>query len=104
MKKLWKRIVMLGALVGCMATAAWAGNVEVKITDPLHGVVSINKLADGFYLMTEGNTGSSYTEYKYHFDKNGRVAWKEDNVATITVSPFRRITYYTYDTNGNVIK
>ncbi len=104
MKKLWKRIVMLGALVGCMATAAWAGNVEVKITDPLHGVVSINKLADGFYLMTEENTGSSYTEYKYHFDKNGRVAWKEDNVATITVSPFRRITYYTYDTNGNVIK
>lgn len=68
MKKLWKRLVMLGALVGCMATAAWAGNVEVNL-DPLGGEVSIHGLADGFYVTSEKNPGVSYAEYEYHFDK-----------------------------------
>lgn len=103
MKKLWKRLVMLGALVGCMATAAWAGNVEVNL-DPLGGEVSIHGLADGFYVTSEKNPGVSYAEYEYHFDKNGRIAWKEQKSAEITVPGSERVIRYTYDTNGNIIK
>lgn len=31
MNKVLSRMLMLGALVGCLATAAWAGNVEVDM-------------------------------------------------------------------------
>lgn len=97
MKKLWKRLVMLGALVGCMATAAWAGNVEVDIgPDSLGRGAQIQFAADGYHLMSYSSPNMENTiEYEYHFNKNGLVAWEKD---------LNGVTQYTYDENGNVIK
>lgn len=96
MKKLWKRLVMLGALVGCMATAAWAGNVEVDIgPDSLGEGAQIQFATDGFYLISQDDPNAETIEYEYHFNKNGLVAWKKD---------LNGVTQYTYDENGNVIK
>lgn len=92
MKKLWKRLVMLAALIGCMATAAWAGNVEVDIVD--HNGPQIVDEA-GYYVTSVYHS----EKFEYHFDKNGRVAWKK---ATEAGQPY--ITRYTYDENGNVLK
>lgn len=93
MSKLWKRLIMLGTLIGCMATAAWAGNVEVSIVDHNGGQV---QYAEDSYYTTSIN-GSE--EFEYHFDQNGRVAWKK---ATESGQPY--IIRYTYDEKGNVIK
>lgn len=72
MNKLWKRIVMLGALVGCMATAAWAGNVEVKINDDTVGSAEIQYSAEGYYRIsyTDSNAVEPSTT-EYHFNKYG---------------------------------
>lgn len=93
MNKLWKRLVMLGALIGCMATAAWAGNVEVSIVD--HNGGQVQYAEEGYY--TTSIYGSE--EFEYHFDQNGRVAWKK---ATEAGQPY--MIHYTYDENGNIIK
>ena len=64
MKKLWKQLVMLGALVGCMATAAWAGNVEVGIgPDSLGEGAQIQFAADGYYLMSQDDPNAENVEY-----------------------------------------
>ena len=41
MNKVLSRTLMLGALVGCMATAAWAGNVEVNPEDFCPGTYEV---------------------------------------------------------------
>lgn len=96
MNKLWKRIVMLGALVGCMATAAWAGNVEVKINDDTVGSAEIQYSAEGYYRTsyTDSNAVEPSTT-EYHFNKYGEVAWERSGGT---------VTQYTYDENGNVIR
>ena len=77
MRKLWKRLVMLGALIGCMATAAWAGNVSIDVTEgyvyPL-----IEETVDGCYMTSISGIDQlgwdGYEEIEYHFDKDGRIA------------------------------
>lgn len=108
MKKLWKRLVMLGALVGCMATAAWAGNVNVDIygVDIYHYVfgygdyVSITGATDGYYhIRTTYPEAWAPLSQVYHFDKNGNVAWME----RIDGDHLMAVSRYTYDENGNLL-
>lgn len=101
--KILKRALMLGALIGCMATAAWAGNVEIDITDTEfgRGAPEVQYVADGYYV-TSSQYGSRATSVDvYHFDKNGRVSWKETTESG-EVTPV--ITRYIYDQDGNLIK
>ena len=60
--KILKRALMLGALIGCMATAAWAGNVEIDITDTEfgRGAPEVQYVADGYYV-TSSQYGSRAT-------------------------------------------
>ncbi len=104
MKKLWKRLVMLGALVGCMATAAWAGNVEV---DPLTDNIKTNYAAEGYYetvgpgIYVDEDGTKIETKYEYHFDSAGRIAWQKHTVVPDVVYYNTR---YIYDQDGNLIR
>lgn len=91
MNKLLKRTLMVGALAGCLATAAWAGNVEV---DPQEFCPSEEEfyfpeattIADGYYLS--GYKGDGYgSQIQTGFDAEGRLAWSvaKEDYATITV-------------------
>ena len=91
MSKLWKRLIMLGALIGCMATAAWAGNVEV---DLLSGVTT-RYAAEGYY-----ETARPLSQSEYHFDNAGRVVREKETVVSGSVYD----TWYTYDQNGLLIR
>lgn len=108
MNRLWKRLVMLGALIGCMATAAWAGNVNVDIygVDIYHYVfgygnyVSIIGATDGYYhIRTTYPEAWAPLSQVYHFDKNGNVAWMEQ----IDGDHLMAVIRYTYDENGNLL-
>ncbi len=103
MKKLWKRLVMLGALIGCMATAAWAGNVEIDIenTHIGKGEPEVQYTVDGYYITASKGDDGATTEGVYHFDKYGKVSWQE---TTESGAENPRITRYMYDENGNLIK
>lgn len=100
MNKLWKRLVMLGALIGCMATAAWAGNVEV---DPLTDGIKTDYAAEGYYMTV---SPSAYvdvdgTKYEYHFDSAGRTAWQRE---TRVPDEVYYDTRYTYNKKGMLIR
>ena len=101
MCKLWKRLIMLGALIGCMATAAWAGNVEVDITNTKssRGGPEVQYAADEYYMTSSSRYRTDAT-YHYHFDKDGRVSWQETSESGGSPT----VTRYTYDQNGNLIK
>ena len=123
MNKLLKRAMMLGTLVVCLATAAWAGNVEMSWVG---GNVdcSVNLAAEGYYQnsyqycyytpayshdgeiiandyyfdvngnMTWGRSGNGVQTYRNDYDKNGRLIRSVvDGMDTI-------IDTFTYDQNG----
>lgn len=123
MNKLLKRALMLGTLVVCLATAAWAGNVEMSWVG---GNVdcSVNLAAEGYYQnsyqycyytpayshdgeiiandyyfdvngnMTWGRSGNGVQTYRNDYDKNGRLIRSVvDGMDTI-------IDTFTYDQNG----
>ena len=110
MSKLWKRLVMLGALVGCMATAAWAQEDSSwqNFGEYWTGNQRNAMEADGFYRTgdcTLTADGSKYNEdtYKTYFNSNGDV------MLEIQLSEFESysvdtITRYEYDDNGNLVK
>lgn len=91
MKKLFSRTLILGALVGCMATAAWAGNVEVGPDGR-----DIQYEAEGYYTTR----ARSMETKDIRFDKNGNVV-EETNV----YSNGSETTYkYAYDADNNLIR
>lgn len=102
MNKILSRMLMLGALVGCMATAAWAGNVEVDMVGD--GAILYPGAADGYYETnsTSVNIDSgekSPVDTKLYFNGNGDVAWGSKTYAYGTA------TYrYEYDAKGNLLK
>ena len=105
MNKLFKRTLMLGTLVVCLATAAWAGNVEV---DWVGGNIDcdVNPAAEGyyqnsmqyFYLQSaDDKVNFDKNDFEYYFDANGNMTWgrRTDGIAV-----FRN----DYDKNGNLIR
>ena len=102
MNKLLKRTLMVGALAGCLATAAWAGNVEVDTVGD--GAILYPGAADGYYETnsTSVNIDSgdkSPIDTKLYFNGNGDVTW---GTATYT---YGKATYrYEYDAKGNLVK
>ena len=72
MQKLWTRALMLGALLMCLATAAFAGNVEVQYPYFNGDGFSVNQAADGFYLTKEQSRYGTEV-YDSTFDKNGNL-------------------------------
>ena len=101
--KLLKHALILGALMGCMATAAWAGNVEV---DWVGGNTSgtITDAADGFY-MTHQSYESRYSTadeggtYQSYFDANGNEMW-----GSYTYKNDTSIWRFDYDKDGYLVK
>ena len=76
MNKILSRMLMLGALAGCLATAAWAGNVEVDMVGD--GAILYPGAADGYYETnsTSVNIDSgeeSPVDTKLYFNGNGDV-------------------------------
>ena len=102
MNKLLKRTLIVGALAGCLATAAWAGNVEVDMVGD--GAILYPGAADGYYETnsTSVNIDSgekSPVDTKLYFNGNGDVAWGSKTYAYGTA------TYrYEYDAKGNLLK
>ena len=78
MNKVLSRTLMLGALVGCMATAAWAGNVEVNPEDFCPGTyeagAQVETNAAGYYV-----TGYKFEDVQSSesmgVDANGNIVW-----------------------------
>ena len=95
MSKLWKRLIMLCTLIGCMATAAWAGNVEM---DWIGGNTYYELVhpADGFY-MTTSNDGD--TVINSYFNDEGNVTWSTEKHGNQTWS-----NRYEYDENSHLVK
>ena len=104
MNKLLKRALMLGTLVVCLATAAWAGNVEMSWVG---GNVdcSVNLAAEGYY-----QNSYQYCYYTpayshdgeiiandYYFDVNGNMTWGRSGNGAQT---YRN----DYDKNGRLIR
>ena len=81
MNKVLSRTLMLGALVGCMATAAWAGNVEVNPEDFCPGTyeagAQVETNAAGYYV-----TGYKFEDVQSSesmgVDANGNIVWTAD--------------------------
>ena len=102
MNKLLKRTLIVGALAGCLATAAWAGNVEVDMVGD--GAILYPGAADGYYETnsTSVNIDSgdkSPVDTKLYFNGNGDVTWGSKTYAYGTA------TYrYEYDAKGNLLK
>ena len=102
MNKILSRMLMLGALAGCLATAAWAGNVEVDMVGD--GAILYPGAADGYYETnsTSVNIDSgekSPVDTKLYFNGNGDVTWGSKTYAYGTA------TYrYEYDAKGNLLK
>ncbi len=124
MNKLLKRALMLGTLVVCLATAAWAGNVEVSWVG---GNVDcdVNPTAEGyyqnslqyFYLQSaDDKVNFDKNDFEYYFDANGNMTWgqwadgsetyrndydKNGNlIRTVAAGEETYIETYTYDSNG----
>ena len=103
MNKLLSRTLMLGALVGCMATAAWAGNVEVdpELFCPANmeeGFAAVNTKAENYYLtgIKQKNVYEEWNdEYesseKLGVDADGNIVWSsgESNYDSFT----QKLTY-----------
>lgn len=130
MNKLLKRALMLGTLVVCLATAAWAGNVEVDPQDfcPTEEsglyLAEPAVIADGYIVSHEKDTSGDELVYesdiKAGTDAKGRIVWilveeddttvttrftyEDDNLVRIVKAQgFRTIDeYYTYDDQGRV--
>ncbi len=97
MKKLFSRTLILGALVGCMATAAWAGNVEVGPGDMTENTKSVDVICagEGYHLVSDEFGVVQDTL----FDKNGNVV--EEHRHT---SYGDTVKQYAYDAKGRVIR
>ncbi len=103
MNKLLKRALMLGTLVVCLATVAWAGNVEVDWID--NTGTNINLVADGYYqdssqyfYMSGGKkVNRDKYGYEYYFDANGNMTWGQRADGAVV---YRN----DYDKNGNLIR
>ena len=103
MNKAWKRLLMLGMLIGCMATAAWAGNVEADVEDnsdyylesvaPDYYQTGMKQYVTGTADPTETETIQSY------FDANGYVTWE-----SIQASYGTTTARCDYDADGNLTK
>ena len=80
MNKLLKRALMLGTLVVCLATAAWAGNVEMSWVG---GNVdcSVNPVAEGYY-----QSSYQYCYYTPAYSHDGEIIAND----------------YYFDVNGNL--
>ena len=104
MNKLLKRFLMLGMLIGCMATAALAGNVE---TDWLDGNTDsdVNIAAEGYYQTSQSYTNRWATTpqpvvtYDFYFNTDGSMTWGKCNTSDGYI-----IYRNDYDANGNLIK
>lgn len=105
MNKLLKRALMLGTLVVCLATAAWAGNVEVSWVG---GNIdcSVNPAAEGyyqnsmqyFYLQSaDDKVNFDKNDFEYYFDANGNMTWGQWSDGSV-------IYRNDYDKNGNLIR
>ncbi len=105
MNKLLKRALMLGTLVVCLATAAWAGNVEV---DWIDGNLNcdVNPAAEGYYQNSHQyfyygyngvRTDFDKIGYENYFDANGNLTWGQWSDGTV-------IYRNDYDKNGNLIR
>lgn len=105
MNKLLKRALMLGTLVVCLATAAWAGNVEV---DWVGGNIDCDVIpaAEGyyqnsmqyFYLQSaDDKVNFDKNDFEYYFDANGNMTWGQWSDGTV-------IYRNDYDKNGNLIR
>ena len=101
MNKLLKRTLMVGALAGCLATAAWAGNVEMDMVGD--GSILYPGAADGYYetnyTSVNENGDKTPADTKLYFNGNGDVTWGTTTYANGTT------TYrYEYDAKGNLVK
>ena len=104
MNKLLKRVLMLGTLVVCLATAAWAGNVEM---DYLDGNMACDVIyaAEGYYMASQeySNTWATYPDskvtYNFYFDNDGAMTWGH-STSSLGTATYRN----DYDADGNLIK
>lgn len=102
--KLLKCALMLGTLIGCLATAAWAGNVE---TDWLDGTTDCDVAleAEGYYQASQeySNTWASYPDskvtYDFYFNSDGAMTWGR-STSHLGTETYRN----EYDADGNPIK
>lgn len=103
MNKLLKRALMLGTLVVCLATAAWAGNTEMDWVGGNENV-DITYAADGFY-ETSGrfqyaDSDDIYqADAKVYFDSNGNVV-----LSIVESEEETQTSRYEYDENGRLIQ
>lgn len=104
MNKLLKRALMLGTLVVCLATAAWAGNVEVDWVNG-NSDCEVNTTAEGYYQNSSqycyytpvySHEGEILT-FDYYFDANGNMTWGQWSDGSV-------IYRNDYDKNGNLIR
>lgn len=105
MNKLLKRLLMLGMLTGCMATAALAGNVEVDWLDG-NTDCDVNPAAEGYYqdshqyfYFKSANEKNNFDKitYDFYFDADGNMTWGKWANGEVT---YRN----DYDKDGNLIR
>ena len=108
MNKLLKRALMVGALAGCLATAAWAGNVETNYFEA-DTTGTVAEAADGYYITGQSTkyAESDSTEvdtYSFGFNSNGDVIWGigKRTSGDLTYNCYK--IQNTYDDNGRLTK
>ena len=104
MNKLLKRALMLGTLVVCLATAAWAGNVEMDCLDG-NMDCDVAFAAEGYYMASQeySNTWATYPDskvtYNLYFNTNGEMTWG-NSTSSLGTATYRN----DYDADGFVTK